>query len=46
MPVDPGSLLLLGYVGDVPVVGAPGCIRSPRTNVIDLLLPRLLSVTG
>ena len=43
MPVDPGSLLLLGYVGDVPVVGAPGCIRSPRTNVIDLLLPRLLS---
>lgn len=43
MPVDPGSLLLLGYVGEVPVIGAPGCIRSPRTNVIDLLLPRLLS---
>lgn len=43
MPVDPGSLLLLGYVGNVPVIGAPGCIRSPRTNVIDLLLPRLLA---
>ncbi len=43
MPVDPGSLLMLGYVGDVPVIGAPGCIRSPRTNVIDLLLPRLLA---
>ena len=43
MPVDPGSLLLLGYVGAVPVIGAPGCIRSPRTNVIDLLLPRLLA---
>lgn len=43
MPVDPGSLLMLGYLGGVPVIGAPGCIRSPRTNVIDLLLPRLLA---
>jgi len=43
MPVDPGSLLMLGYVDEVPVIGAPGCIRSPRTNVIDLLLPRLLA---
>lgn len=43
MPVDPGSLLMLGYVAEVPVIGAPGCIRSPRTNVIDLLLPRLLA---
>ncbi len=43
MPVDPGSLLMMGYVDEVPVIGAPGCIRSPRTNVIDLLLPRLLA---
>lgn len=43
MPVDPGSLLMLGYLDEVPVIGAPGCIRSPRTNVIDLLLPRLLA---
>ena len=43
VPVDPGTLLLLGYLGDVPVVGAPGCIKSPKTNVIDWILPRLLS---
>lgn len=43
VPVDPGTLLLLGYLGDVPVVGAPGCIKSPKTNVIDWVLPRLLS---
>lgn len=43
VPVDPGTLLMLGYVGHVPVLGAPGCIKSPKTNVIDWLLPRLLS---
>ena len=42
-PVDPGNLLMLAYVGDVPVLGAPGCARSPKTNVIDWVLPRLLA---
>ena len=42
-PVDPGNLLLLGYLGAVPVVGAPGCSRSPKLNVIDMVLPRLLA---
>ena len=43
VPVDPGTLLMLGYVDDVPIVGAPGCIKSPKTNVIDWILPRLLA---
>jgi molybdenum cofactor cytidylyltransferase len=43
VPVDPGSLLMLGYIGQTPVIGAPGCIKSPQTNVIDLILPRLLA---
>lgn len=43
VPVDPGSLLMLGYVNAIPVIGAPGCARSPKFNVIDLVLPRLLS---
>ncbi len=42
-PVDPGNLLLLAYVGAVPVVGAPGCARSRKSNVVDELLPRLLA---
>jgi molybdenum cofactor cytidylyltransferase len=41
-PVDPGNLLMLGYVGSVPVIGAPGCARSPKRNIVDLILPRLL----
>src|SRR5229473_8347983 len=35
MPVDPGNLMLIGAVGAVPVIGAPGCARSrarPRST--------------
>jgi molybdenum cofactor cytidylyltransferase len=46
-PVEPGNLLLLGYLdrpgGSIPVLGAPGCVRSRDTNIVDLLLPRLLA---
>jgi hypothetical protein len=42
-PVDPGNLLVLGYVRDVPILGAPGCARSPKRNIVDLVLPRLLA---
>lgn len=30
MPVDPGNLMVLGDLGGKPVIGAPGCARSPR----------------
>src|SRR5262249_53058818 len=42
-PVDPGNLLLVGYLGEVPLLGAPGCVRSPKINVLDWVLPRLLA---
>ncbi|MDX1665505.1 MAG: molybdopterin-binding protein [Candidatus Promineifilaceae bacterium] len=41
-PVDPGNLLLLAYHGSTPLVGAPGCARSPKDNIVDLVLPRLI----
>jgi molybdopterin biosynthesis enzyme len=41
-PVDPGNLLMLAYLNNVPILGAPGCARSPKANVIDWVLPRLL----
>jgi molybdenum cofactor cytidylyltransferase len=41
-PVDPGNLLMLAYMNDVPIVGAPGCARSKKINIVDWLLPRLL----
>jgi molybdenum cofactor cytidylyltransferase len=42
-PVDPGNLLMLAYLNDVPIVGAPGCARSRKTNIVDWILPRLLA---
>lgn len=42
-PVEPGNLLLLGMIDTVPVMGAPGCIRGSATNVVDLVLPRLVA---
>jgi len=42
-PVEPGNLLLLGYKDDVPIVSAPGCFRSAKPNVVDLILPPLLA---
>ena len=41
-PVDPGNLLMLAYLGDVPILGAPGCARSRKINIVDWVLPRLL----
>nr|WP_316654321.1 molybdopterin-binding/glycosyltransferase family 2 protein [uncultured Gellertiella sp.] len=43
MPVDPGNLLVLGRIGDVPVIGAPGCARSPAENGFDWVLNRILA---
>ncbi|MEQ9693585.1 molybdopterin-binding protein [Shimia sp. SDUM112013] len=49
MPVDPGNLLFLGDKGDVPVIGLPGCARSPALNGADWVLSRVacgVSVTS
>ncbi|MBL8672667.1 MAG: molybdopterin-binding/glycosyltransferase family 2 protein [Alphaproteobacteria bacterium] len=42
MPVDPGNLLLLGRISGKPVLGLPGCARSPKLNGFDWILWRLL----
>lgn len=41
MPVDPGNLLLSARIGAVPVLGLPGCARSPKVNGFDWVLRRL-----
>ena len=42
-PVEPGNLFLLGYRDEIPVVSAPGCFRSAKPNVVDLVLPPMLA---
>lgn len=49
MPVDPGNLLMIGALDGRPVIGAPGCARSPKENGFDWVLQRYLAgmpVTG
>jgi molybdenum cofactor cytidylyltransferase len=41
MPVDPGNLLFTGALGGRPVIGLPGCARSPKLNGADWVLERL-----
>jgi len=41
MPVDPGNLLFLGQLEGTPIVGLPGCARSPALNGVDWVLERL-----
>jgi molybdenum cofactor cytidylyltransferase len=43
MPVDPGNLLLLADARGRPLLGAPGCARSPKENGFDWILMRLLA---
>ncbi len=43
MPVDPGNLLLIAQAQGRPVLGAPGCARSPKENGFDWVLMRLLA---
>lgn len=49
MPVDPGNLLFLGELAGRPVIGLPGCARSPALNGADWVLSRVacgIAVTG
>ncbi|PUB13239.1 molybdopterin-binding protein [Yoonia sediminilitoris] len=42
IPVDPGNLLFLGALGERPVIGLPGCARSPALNGADWVLERVI----
>ena len=42
-PVEPGNLLLLAYKDEIPIISAPGCFRSSKPNVVDLVLTPMLA---
>jgi molybdopterin biosynthesis enzyme len=42
-PTFPGAMFMLAYIGDVPVLGLPGCVMYHRTSIFDLVVPRLLA---
>ncbi|MGO9376880.1 MAG: molybdopterin-binding protein [Syntrophobacteraceae bacterium] len=42
-PVLPGAMFMLAYLGNVPLLGLPGCVMYHKTSVFDVILPRLLA---
>ena len=41
-PVLPGAMFLVGYIGEIPVLGLPACGMFHKITVFDLILPRVL----
>lgn len=41
-PVLPGAMFLLAYIGDVPVVGLPGCVMYHKASIFELMVPRII----
>ena len=42
-PVLPGAMFLLAYLGDIPIMGLPGCVMYSKNTVFDLVAPRILT---
>ncbi|MBW7455965.1 molybdopterin-binding protein, partial [Paenibacillus sepulcri] len=42
-PMLPGSMLLVGYIDGVPIMGLPGCVMHDPYTSFDVLLPRVLA---
>ena len=42
-PVEPGNLFLLAYKNEIPIISAPGCFRSTKANILDVVLPPMLA---
>jgi molybdenum cofactor synthesis domain-containing protein len=42
-PTFPGVMFLLAYLGDVPIVGLPGCVMYYRASIFDLVVPRIVA---
>jgi molybdenum cofactor synthesis domain-containing protein len=42
-PVLPGSMFVMAYLGDTPVMGLSGCVLHDPFTAFDALLPRMLA---
>jgi len=42
-PVLPGAMFLLSYLGDIPIMGLPGCVMYHKASIFDLVFPRILA---
>lgn len=42
-PVLPGSMFLMAYLNDTPILGLSGCVLHDAFSAFDIVLPRLLA---
>lgn len=42
-PTFPGAMFMLARIGDVAVVGLPGCVMYARVSIFDLVVPRIVA---
>ena len=43
VPSQPGNMLMLAYIGDIPVFGVPGAAAKLPTTTFDVLLPQIMT---
>ncbi len=43
VPILPGAMFMLAYLGNIPVVGLPGCVMYHNTSIFELVVPRILA---
>lgn len=41
VPSQPGNMTLIGYIGDIPVLGVPGAAITMPTTIFDVVLPQV-----
>ena len=42
-PTFPGAMFMLAYLGEIPVLGLPGCVMYHQASIFELVLPRILA---
>lgn len=43
VPAQPGNMTLVGYLGDISILGVPGAAISLPTTIFDVLLPQVFT---
>ena len=41
--VLPGAMFMLSFLGDIPIMGLPGCVMYAKRTIFDLVLPRIIA---
>jgi molybdopterin biosynthesis enzyme len=43
VPMLPGAMFMLAYIGQAAVLGLPGCVMYHGTSIFDVILPRVVA---